>query len=83
MLHQKHVPRLQKIRHALDGIGNLSPQKEDQLVEFMVVIVEFLRAAVLEMEQSKILVEISPLTDLTSVQQIGPPPFSLSYRSSK
>ena len=61
MLYQQNVPGLEEIGDALHQIGHLSPQKKDDLVEFVVVIVQLLGPAVLQVKQAEVLVQISTL----------------------
>ncbi|WP_292920186.1 hypothetical protein [Oscillibacter sp. CAG:155] len=71
--HQKHIPRLEEIGHALHYIGDLAAQEQDQLIKFMVVIVQFLGPAVLEMEKPEVLPEIPALAHFAAVQHGGAP----------
>ena len=72
--HQQHVPRLEEIGDALHHIGHLATQQQNQLVKLVIVVVQLLGPAVLQVEQPEILMEISPLPDLTAVQH-GSAPF--------
>ena len=68
VLHQQHVPGAEKIGHALHHIGNLAAQQQDQLVKFVVVVVQLWRAAVLQVKQAEALVKIAPLSHLAPIQ---------------
>ena len=53
--HQQQVPGAEKVGDALHHIGHLSAQAQDELVEFVVMILQLLGAAVLQMEQPEVL----------------------------
>ena len=71
MLHQQHIPGLEKVRDAFHHIGDLAAQQQDQLIELVIVIVQFLGAAVFQMEQSEAFVEIAALAHLADIQHGG------------
>ena len=84
MGHQQKIPGLKEIGHALHHIGHLAAQEQNQLIKFMVVIVQFLGPAVFEMEKPEVLPQIPPLAHFTAVQHGGAPlsaPFFLAALS--
>ena len=58
--HQKDVPGLEEVGDALHQVGHLPPQEEDELVELVIVVLQLLGAAVLEVEEAEVLVQIAP-----------------------
>ena len=73
VLHQQQVPGTEKVGDALHHIGDLAAQQQDQLVKLMVMVVQLLRPAVLQMEQAEVLVQIAPLAHFAAVQHPSTP----------
>ena len=61
VLDQQDVPGLEEVGDALHQIGRFPPQEEDELVEFVIVIVHLLGPAVLQVEEAEVLIQIAPL----------------------
>ena len=68
VLHQQNVPGPEEVAHTLYHIGHPTAQQEDDLIKFMVVVLHLLRPGVLEMEETKIFMEVPPSSHLTAVQ---------------
>ncbi len=75
VLDQQDVPGLEEVGDALHQIGRFSPQEEDELVEFVIVIVHLLGPAVLQMEEAEVLVEVTPFAGGFSNEHGAVPPF--------
>ncbi|MPM97054.1 hypothetical protein SDC9_144227 [bioreactor metagenome] len=71
--HQQQIPRAEEIGHTLHHISHLAAQQKDDLVKFVIVVLQRLRAGVLQVKQTKILQKISPLIRFQSLRH-GPFP---------
>ena len=75
VLHQQQVPGLEEVGDALHHVGHLPPQHQDELVKFVIMVIQLLGAAVFQVEQAEILVQISPLAHFAAVQHRSTPSF--------